>query len=170
MNEILKWQKLTIYMVILPIMFIRISITLLLLRAFGTNKNWRHGLYLVQSLNIVFAIVSILVLLATCRPGQETLHQHLPGICWSPQTRTVIVIFNSGKRFPVHCGGGTEVCHQSCLGDSRLDPRFSTYRFHVAHEPEHSCQGWDLCPDGNGLLVSIATTKYEDVNGMLRAT
>ena len=83
-----------------------------------------------------------------------------------------IAAFNGGMHVPVRFRAGTEIGHQSFVGSPRLGSRFSTYRFHVGHEIEHSGQSWDLYSDGNGLLVSIATTKanYVDVNGVLRST
>ena len=167
-----KWQGLNGYIIILPILFIRISITLFLLRIFGRNRPWRYGLYFVLSMHLLFAIISFSLLLAFCEPVKISVDRDLPRVCWNPHTKMVIATFNGGKYVPLYLRTGTEIRYQSYVGFPRLDPCFFTFRFHVGHKFEYSCQNWDLYPDGNGLLVSIAMTKAtsEDMNGVLRST
>ena len=68
--EATKLQYINQIVTILGLMFIRISISVFLLRIFGlgTKRWWRWSLYLIMGITILTSLSSAIIVLTQCRP------------------------------------------------------------------------------------------------------
>ena len=76
--------------IILGVIFIKISITFFLMRIFGLSSKrwWRWSLYLVMVTNVLTSLSSMIVILAQCRPLASFGNSLVGGHCWT-QTNLV---------------------------------------------------------------------------------
>ena len=82
---------------ILGLLFIKFSISILLLRIFGTKKSWRWALYSIMAFVFITTVVSFSMVLAQCRPLDKLWDPTAPGHCWSPDVVINIGYYNGGQ-------------------------------------------------------------------------
>lgn len=81
---------------ILGLLFIKFSIGILLLRIFGTKRNWRWVIYSIMAFVFVTTVVSVAMVLAQCRPLDKLWNPTASGTCWSPEVVIHIGYYNGG--------------------------------------------------------------------------
>ncbi|MCJ1433765.1 hypothetical protein MMC27_003130 [Xylographa pallens] len=79
---------------ILGLLFIKFSISLLMLRIFGTKKSWRWAIYSIMAFVFVTTVISAVMVLVQCRPLDKLWNPSQPGSCWSPETVINIGYYN----------------------------------------------------------------------------
>ena len=85
-------------------LFTKASIGLLLLRIFGTQKFWRWIIYGIMVFVFLSTVITVVTLLAQCRPLEKLWNPTVSGSCWTPDTTIKIGYYNGGK-FLTQLGG-----------------------------------------------------------------
>ena len=79
------------------LLFVKASISVLLLRIFGTMRRWRGTIYFIIAFVFVTTVTSVSVTFAQCRPLGKLWNPSRPGECWSPETAIQIGYYNGGQ-------------------------------------------------------------------------
>ena len=157
LSEATKLQYINEVLLILGVMFVRVSICFLLIRIFGlaTKKQWRWTIYSILVFNVLTSISCVIIVLAQCRPLTKLWNPLIHGSCWGPKTVNAIGDYNGGKFLALFCYNEVfAYTVSSCLGILRLDARHSPYCLHVENPNECQGQNRNLCFVGNGFFVS----------------
>lgn len=98
----LKLQSISMPFFILSLLFTKISICLLLMRIFVTNrvKNyqvWKRAIYIIMSLLVTTSLSSIIFALAQCNPIAKSWNPTISGTCWSRDIRIALYYYQGGK-------------------------------------------------------------------------
>ena len=94
-----KLQYMNQLIIILGVMFIKVSITFFLLRIFGlaSKRWWRWCLYLVMVTTVVTGLSSIIIILTQCRPLARLWDPRVSGHCWARTNAN----YGGGKSIPL---------------------------------------------------------------------
>ena len=100
--EATKLQYMNQIVVILGVMFIKVSITFFLLRIFGLGNRrwWRWSLYLIMGITVLTSLSSAIIVLTQCRPLPKLWNSRVRGTCWGPETVIAVGEYNGGKPLP----------------------------------------------------------------------
>lgn len=94
LSQVIKWETISQFPVILSTMFIKVSICFFLLRIFGTKRAWKWVLYGIMALSVAANISCASLLLPQCSPIQKNWEPLLAGTCWSDDARHSIGFYN----------------------------------------------------------------------------
>ena len=102
LSEGTKLQYMNQIIIIVGVMFIKVSIALFLLRIFGLGQKmwWRWSLYLVMWITVLTSLSSAIIVLTQCRPLRKLWNPVVHGSCWNPETVVAVGEYNGGEPLP----------------------------------------------------------------------
>ena len=102
LSEAIKLQCFIQIVIIVGVMFVKVSIALFLLRIFGLGHErwWRWSLYFIMWITVLTSLSSAIIALAQCRPIRKLWNPTVRGSCWSPETVVAFGEYNGGKSMP----------------------------------------------------------------------
>ena len=144
--DVILWGFIAQYLVTVSTLFIRLSVATFLIRIFGFNSRWRHGLILIVIFIIVTNIMTLVFAPTGCRPIQKSWNPALDGTCWSQAQRKAFVTYQGSKFIhQVPNRVSADQCDPSCWDIERL--------------------GFGVAADC--LLVEIAAPPTKEIRGVL---
>ena len=92
-----KLSQMNLLNTILDLFFIKTSISILLLRTFGSRRIWKWVIQSIMAFVFVTTVVSAAMVLAECRPLKKKWNPTVSGKCWSPQVVVNVAYYNGGR-------------------------------------------------------------------------
>ena len=136
LSNAVMWTYISEPILILSTLWTKLSISIFLLRIFGTKMLWRWGLYFIMAFAAATSISSAAIVLAQCQPVQKLWDPLISGSCWSPDIQLKIGDYNGGWLITSTNITADADRNTSCGCSHRLGPCNFTHRLHVESSDE----------------------------------